>query len=247
VASASTGSSITSLSSSAAQFRAGSSLVYLRTRKGHPVDPDYASDVYGIGYAHTFPYGDENDVIIRAHQRANDRLIIPLIKDGKVVGWQGRVVDDNDARSRWYFPPGSKAFPFRNWDVASRFRGVLMVEGFWDEVAAGPSGLTLFTKDMNFQKVDMIVNQWDYAVICLDEKETHVEVTDDNGQKRMGSSHVIANKLLNAGISHPPVIFKYPSNAAGKDPSAMGPHAFWAALEQQLSKEYFDAISVPCR
>ena len=131
--------------------------------------------------------------------------------------------------------------------MASRFRGVLMVEGFWDEVAAGPSGLTLFTKDMNFQKVDMIVNQWDYAVICLDEKETHVEVTDDNGQKRMGSSHVIANKLLNAGISHPPVIFKYPSNAAGKDPSAMGPHAFWAALEQQLSKEYFDAISVPCR
>jgi hypothetical protein len=221
---------------------------YLLNRPGHPVDPDYISDVYGIGYASTFPYGDEdNDPVLRAHQRAHDRIVIPLVKDGKVVHWQARVIDDNDPRSRWQFPPGSKPFPFRNWDMASRFNGVVLIEGFFDEVAAGPSGLTLFTKDMNYQKAEMVVNQWEYIVIALDLKETNLEVTDDNGQKRMGSCHALKHRLESAGARQPPVIFTYPRGSAGKDPSAMGPHAFWAALQQQLRKEYFDAITVPVR
>lgn len=221
---------------------------YLLNRPGHPVDPDYISDVHGVGYSHIFPYGDEeHDPVLRAHQYAHDRLIIPLVKDDKIVHWQGRVVDDNDPRMRWYFPPGSKPFPFRNWDVAARYNGVIIVEGYFDEVAAGPSGLTIFTKDMNYQKAKMIADQWEYVVIALDLKETNLEVTDPNGQVRMGGCHVIKEKLNAAGVLKPPVIFAYPPDTAGKDPSAMGPAAFWAALQQQLGKEYYDAITVPVR
>lgn len=221
---------------------------YLLHRKGHPVDPDYVSDVHGIGYSHLFPYGDEeNDPVLRAHQRAYDRLIIPIVKDDKIVHWQARAVDDDDPRGRWYFPPGQKPFPFRNWDTAARYRGVIIVEGYFDEVAAGPSGLTIFTKDMNFVKAKMIADQWEYVIIALDLKETQLTVTDKDGQQRMGSCHVIKERLIAAGVMNPPHVFQYPDDATGKDPSAMGPAAFWSALTSQLRKEYLDAISTPVR
>jgi len=209
-----------------------------------PVDPLYIEEAYGVGYVDEFVFQlTEDDVIGRSHQMAHQRLVMPIVKDGQVVTWQARTIEE-DGKPRWYFPPGPKGAPFLNWDIASCYRGVILVEGFFDAVMAGPSSLALFNCNLNFAKACDIAKQWDYVIIAVDPTEMAPHIQSSDGRVREGAAHIIRRRLTEAGVKNPPILYPYPPGSI--DPGAMGPKAFWYGI-QQLPKEYVRAVSVIAR
>ena len=215
---------------------------YLRERG---VDPAYLGEVYKCGFVEEYVEPiDDNDITGKSHRAAYHKIVIPVYRKGALAFWQARAIDDT-SHPKYYIRPGPKAFPFHNWDTASQFKGVILVEGFFDEVSAGPSGLCLFGKDINFGRVVDIVSQWDYIVIALDPTETLLQVKEPNGNVRTGSAHVLMERIIAAqrGSGKAPVMVTYPNLDC--DPGSLGPKGFWEVLEGSIPSEYVDAVRTP--
>jgi len=198
--------------------------------RNYPVDIDYLTEAYGAGYVQDWVfYADEQDRASVAHQRAYDRIVFPFYKHGRLVTWQGRVCRPDDERPRWLFPPGQGSH-FFGWDYASRYEGVVLVEGAFDVVAAGPSSLGICTSNMSLNKCVEVTNTWKYVVIAIDPKEFRSEIVDSNGHKRSGHAHIIRQRMKGAGVT--PVMLNWPNEEM--DPSDMGPRRFGELLEASL-------------
>ncbi len=149
-----------------------------------PVDVEYLGRVYGVGFVQDWAfYADESDRAGLAHQRSYERIVFPFYKDGELVTWQGRITRPDDPRPRWLFPPGQGSH-FFGWDIARRFRGVILVEGAFDVIAAGPSSIAICTSNLSIAKCFKVVAEWDFVVIDIDHKEFLVNITNKDGKRR---------------------------------------------------------------
>ena len=88
---------------------------------------------------------------------ATNRIIIPIKKDGVMVGWQARYIGDNvrgqpfnvaGVAKYWTSPGFKRRFFAYNYDRAIRHSTVLIVEGPADVWSAGVMGLGLIGKTM---------------------------------------------------------------------------------------------------
>ena len=205
-----------------------------------PVDVDYLAEVYNVGYCQDWVfYSDPTDIERMAQQRAFDRIVFPFYKNGKMVTWQARVCRPDDSRPRWIFPPGQGSF-FFGWDHARQFPGVILVEGAFDAVAAGPNAIGLCGCTVSEQKCREIANTWKHVVIAVDPSEFRKEVQDPNGYKRPGTAYIIQQRLKAAGVERP-VLFDYQGRK--EDPSDLGPNVFSAMLRSTLDAYQVEARS----
>jgi hypothetical protein len=124
---------------------------------GHPAvayvaergyDPYKLGRKYGVGFcARAFEY-----------RQAQGRLIIPIVQDGVLVGWQGRFVGDTDFKrcnvQKYYNLPGMKRSKMLyNWDRARRGRVLVIVEGVTSVWTVGDAGMALLGKTFSaYQK-----------------------------------------------------------------------------------------------
>ena len=99
---------------------------------------------YGVAYCHkTFGFS-----------QVQNRLIIPIEMDGRLVGWQARYVGElnwnaSGVRKYYNMPGMKKRKMLYNWGRASRSRIVVVVEGVTDVWSVGDAGVGLFGKSMS--------------------------------------------------------------------------------------------------
>lgn len=88
------------------------------------------------------------------YPQARGRIIVPIVMDDILVGWQGRYVGDlpwKDANVRKYYNlPGMKRRKLLyNWDRASRGRVLVLVEGVTGVWTVGDAGVALLGKTIS--------------------------------------------------------------------------------------------------
>ena len=111
-------------------------------------DPAQLSKLYGVGYCE------------HSHkQLARDRIYIPMLMDGKLLGWQMRYIGTPEGKwpPKYYSCPGQPGRRMLyNFDRAKKYKTVIMVEGPSDVWGAGPQSFGLIGKKLSDKKCDRI-------------------------------------------------------------------------------------------
>lgn len=126
-------------------------------------DIEELSNVWGVTYcleSSEFP-------------RIEGRVVIPIVMNGKCVGWQARYVGDrqDDTIAKYYTMPGlPKRLVLYNHDLARRQPCVVICEGVTDVWSVGPCGVALLGKQASQQQLQLLRSGWvgKPAVILLD-------------------------------------------------------------------------------
>lgn len=96
---------------------------------------------------------------------ARGRIIIPIVMDGKLVGWQGRYPGDLKWKaagvSKYYnLPKMPKSLMLYNLDRASKGRLVVLVESVTSVWSIGDQGAALLGHDVSAQQKELLENRW---------------------------------------------------------------------------------------
>jgi hypothetical protein len=165
---------------------------YLTETRAVPFDPAEVQNVFGTRYCH-------QGKIFGGIYNTTNTLIFPVFLNGVLVGWQSRMLADpnqltdeymtiagfrKDEEGEWVKPPKyftSPGFPkgevVYNWDVAIQTPYLVIVEGVFDAMAIGPSGIATLGKGVTDRQVANII---DY---CGQAPNTHVIIMlDDDAQ-----------------------------------------------------------------
>ena len=120
-----------------------------------------------------------------------DTLIIPVHMNGKVVGWQSRLLYDPDALTpdeckargfymnpnsgeyirppKYFTSPGMKKGDILfNFDNARKHSLVVITEGAFDAMSVGRPAVACFGKGISDNQIRLIKSYWDAAIILLD-------------------------------------------------------------------------------
>lgn len=134
-----------------------------------------------------------------------DRLIFPVKFKGELVGWQmrsipGTVYGDRPDVIKYYhlFNKGSYLF---NYDVAKKYRTVVLVEGVKKALKL-PNAVACFGKDATNTQVQLL-SEWDNIIVCLDAQD----VAQVIGNKIVASLTANGNKAINVNLG----LWGYPS------------------------------------
>jgi hypothetical protein len=155
-------------------------LNYLRIRNYDPIQ--LAKD-FGIGYCL------EADPEYRI---CAGRIMIPVYRDGKAIGWQARYVGEPPYRvPKYYSMPGwKKSQCLYNFDVAKQYPYVVVCEGPTDVWRFGPESVCMFGKSPSTAQLALLGN-WSNIIIVLDgdvTKDDELQAFSDALSARYGSS-----------------------------------------------------------
>lgn len=90
-----------------------------------------------------------------------DRLIIPIINRGKMVGWQSRAIRGTDRRPKYYTSKNINLGDILyNYDVARHQPYVVLTEGVFDVWSVGPAGVCLFGKALSAGQHRELLSTW---------------------------------------------------------------------------------------
>jgi hypothetical protein len=162
---------------------------------GRGYDLDELAGVWGVGcYAGARPL------------RLRDRIYIPVVQQGALVGWQGRWPADLDWRAegipKYYTMPGlRKGALLYNGDVARQQPLVVVCEGCSDVWRVGPPGVALLGKSASPEQLRLLVTSWAGrpAVVLLDaDAGTEARALCDRLRPYFGGRLVLA--LLPEGL-----------------------------------------------
>lgn len=125
---------------------------------------------YGVGYCR------ESHLPL-----ACDRIYIPFLQDGELMGWQMRYIGTPAGKwpPRYYSCPGQPAKRMLyNIDTAKKYDTVILVEGPIDVWGAGNQGVGLIGKKLSLTKLDLLRKHCKDAtlVIVLDPKQDPKEL-----------------------------------------------------------------------
>lgn len=102
---------------------------------------------------------------------AQSRIIIPVLQDGKLMGWQARCVGEllDKQTPKYLTMPGmKKTHVLYNFDKAKQHPYAVVVEGVTDVWAFGPESVALFGKTISEQQIDLIARTWNKVYVVLD-------------------------------------------------------------------------------
>lgn len=123
---------------------------YLRSRN---FEPRILSEQFDIGVC-TKP----------SHERyrlMQGRIYIPIVMNGKLVGWQGRAVGDDPKTVKYYNAPGTpKSQLLYNYDSAINQPVVVVVEGVPSVWRLGAAAVCAFGKTLSWWQQNAIVAGW---------------------------------------------------------------------------------------
>lgn len=121
----------------------------------------------------------------KSHYRlAENRIIIPLLNEGKWFGWQARFIGDADYKAigepKYWTAPGTKRGKIMyNFDVAIKHQTVVIVEGPADVWGFGPQATGCWGHSMSYynrQKLVESLREDATVVVLLDPKPDAVAV-----------------------------------------------------------------------
>ncbi len=112
---------------------------------GRGYDPWELGRVYGVSYC-------ESSV---RYPLCRDRIIIPVVMNGKTVGWQARFIGERDWKScpvpkYWDLPGMAKRMMFYNHDQAAKAPWTGLQEGVTDVWSTGPMMMGLLGSTVSF-------------------------------------------------------------------------------------------------
>jgi hypothetical protein len=146
--------------------------------------------------------------------QATNRLVFPVLQGGKLVTWQARYIGETDWRrvAKYYNCPGRpNSNCLYGLDNATDRQLVVLVEGVTNVWRMGDNVCGLFRKTMSALQFDLIRQNWDFAVVMLDEDaERNARNTVDRLRGEMPCCWVPMPK--------------------GADPDSLGYEAAWAAV-----------------
>jgi len=131
---------------------------YLRDRA---FDPALLGQRLGVGYC---PVANWNV------QMATGRIIIPIMMDGQLRGWQSRYIGDppNKFVPKYYTMPGMrKTELLYNIDPARKYPYVVLVEGVTDVWKVGPVSVALFGKTLSATQELLISSIWNKGTVYV--------------------------------------------------------------------------------
>lgn len=103
-------------------------------------------------------------------QMATGRIIIPIMMDGKLRGWQGRYIGDPPSKfvPKYYTMPGMrKTELLYNLDQARKHPYVVLVEGVTDVWRVGPASVALFGKTLSMTHELLISSIWNKGTVYV--------------------------------------------------------------------------------
>jgi len=104
------------------------------------------------------------------HPFVDNRIIVPVNYDGKLVGWQARYVGKCPKQLPKYFtmPGMRKKRVIYNYDRAKNYTTGIITEGSTDVWTLGFQGIATFGAEVSSHQISMMVNAWgDSGVILL--------------------------------------------------------------------------------
>jgi DNA primase len=95
------------------------------------------------------------------------RIIFPIYYQQKLRGFTSRTIAD--AVPKYKFPSGFTAASFLyNYDTASQFKKVVVMEGVFDVFRFPQNAVALFGKAMSAKQKLALVNSWEEIIVMLD-------------------------------------------------------------------------------
>lgn len=123
---------------------------YLLNRRRPAFDPDWLSRVFDVGYcAEASP----------AYPLATNRLIIPVYREGKLYGWQARLLRDSRSKQicKYYTMPNMRTSAWLyNFDQACRQTHLVVCEGVSDVWRYGMEATAVFGKKLSTAQIELL-------------------------------------------------------------------------------------------
>jgi hypothetical protein len=190
---------------------------YIVNRGFHP---DHLQQNYGVQFGYHYD---------PAYHQAHERLVVPVIMRGKVVNWQARHVGEANWKkvSKYYNRPGTnKRVMLYGFDDAVLLPFCIIVEGVTDVWAIGPGAVSILGKKMSSQQAGLIVENWQVAVIVLDE-----DAKDDS----MHALMTLRQKIPVANVTLP----------EGRDPGSYthAPDELWDIIYTAANQQNLDLLA----
>ena len=130
-------------------------------------DPVYLEKHYGVGFCLDAQAPFEH---------ALDRIVIPITREYKLVGWQARRIDGRDKVMKYYTMPGFHTrSTIYNWDRLVQSDTIVLVEGILDAWAVGDQGGALFGHSLKGGQVQLLHS--------LRDRQPTVVLLFDRGEK----------------------------------------------------------------
>lgn len=197
--------------------------------KNRGFDPVHLGKTYGLAYCR------EGKPYIRGLFNTTNTLVIPVYVEGKLIGWQSRLLynpdklDDETCEAlgflyedgKWKRPPKYFTMPgmdkgkmLFNYDWARQSSVVVVCEGIFDAMAVGRCAVAAFGKGVTDVQANMLRSYWDLVILLLDPGDA-----DDDTMK-------LAAKLSNA----------IPVKLRGyKDAGEAPQHEIWRQIDETVT------------
>lgn len=136
------------------------SKIYLRNR-GY--DPNGLGKHLGVGYC--------AEAVEEFHYASN-RIVIPMLMDNKLIGWQARYIGDPDWRKfrvlKYYtMPDMDRAHFLYNYDNARISPYVILTEGVTDVWSVGKPCVATLGKTISRGQKDKIIQTWGKGLVMI--------------------------------------------------------------------------------
>jgi len=127
-------------------------------------DPHWLGAAFGLHYCEEAP---------PEYPMTNGRIIIPIIMNGDLVGWQSRPPYECDWKAmhtpKYYnLPNMSRSLMLYGYDFAKQYPICIVTEGVTNVWTLGDGAVATFGKSMSFQQAEMIKHSWKAAVVAYD-------------------------------------------------------------------------------
>lgn len=176
-------------------------------------DLDDLANSYGIGFV-------EQVYDSTQFRPLEGRIFIPIFMDGELVGWQGRWPADlkwKEVRMPKYYNLRhmAKRKMLYNYDLAKRYRTVVLTEGVSDVWSVGPMAVSLLGSELTGPQRDLVGSTWrgGTVVVLLDGDAV------DNNQ-------VMTRELANSFTADGGRVLSVPL-PPDKDPGSLSTQAVW--------------------
>lgn len=120
------------------------------------------------------------------------RIVFPISRNGRVVGWQGRLYVESRA-PRWYSPAGFVK-PVWNLDQQIPFSTIVVAEGITSALACGDNGVALFGKQASAAQIQDLLGFSD--IVLATDPETYLP--DSRGGTPVVYVDLLRDSLLRA-------------------------------------------------
>lgn len=122
--------------------------------------PDMLSAQFGVGLC--------DSVTQQKYDIVKNRLYIPILYQGDLVGWQARAIHDHAYGPKYFNAPGtSKSRILYNYDAVADKPFVVVVEGVPSVWRLGAYGVCIFGKSLSLYQQMLIANTWGTKPVFL--------------------------------------------------------------------------------